>query len=46
MNKFQRKCPKTGFTETLNSEMKFIKGWKLINDNPPRKKCKRTGFYL
>ena len=25
-----RKCPKTGFHETLKSEMRFIKGWKRI----------------
>jgi hypothetical protein len=25
-----RKNPKTGFKETLNSEMRFIKGWKRV----------------
>lgn len=26
----ERKHPKTGFKETLRSELKFIKGWKRI----------------
>jgi hypothetical protein len=30
MYKHVRKCPRTGFTETLNSELRFVKGWKLI----------------